>query len=722
MILKDRPVKLKGKDGDIEIARNSHGIPEITASSLRDSSRALGWVHANDRQMQMMITRIILEGRASEKLAADSALIEADKYIRSLNLYPDIDDQMKKIEPEVLECAVNYTEGVNLYLESTGPLLEFRLLKYRPEPWALRDTMMLAKVFAYFGLSDAQGNMEKLIVQMIQNGIDEKKIRELFPYLKDEIDKELIKKVKLAPPIVPEALRWLSTVPRFTGSNNWVVDGRHTRSGKPVLCGDPHLEVNRMPSIWHEIVIRLPHDTIIGFALPGTPSVVVGRNRNIAYSPTYTFMDMLDFRIEECRDGMYRRGSRWLPFDVRTEVIKTKKGEDIKVNFYENEHGILEGDPSEPGFYLVRSWSAQRGCGAQELNVIHNVMRSKTVREAMKHYRNLDAASFNFLIADCSGNIGYQMSGRLFARPRGVSGLIPHPGWESRYNSRGFVPKTSLPSLYNPAGGMIVTANQDLNHLGKSEPINLPMAPYRAERIEQMLKKRKKVDVEYMKEIHYDLYSLQGERFMKLLSPLVPDTQNGKFLKEWNYTYSGDSKGASAFENVYRAILLRVFGDHGFGREALNHLLDETSIFNDYFGNFDDIIFNKKSSWFRSGTREDVLKMAVDEGLKQKVKPYGKTRRIYFKNLLFGDKIPSFVGLDYGPIEFPGNSSTVTQGQIFKSGGRTTTFSPSCRIIADMSGTELLTNTTGGNCDRPFTKWYKNNMDGWLNGVYKKLS
>lgn len=722
MILKDKPVVLRGRDGDIEIVRNAHGVPEIAASSLRDGTFALGWVHANDRQMQMMLTRVILEGKAAEKIAPDPALIEADKYIRSLNLYPDIEEQVRRLEPEVLECARCYAEGINLYLESSNQLPEFRLLGFRPEPWDFRDSMMLAKVFTYFGLSDVQGNMEKLIVQMVQNDVDEKKIREIFPYLNDEIDRELLKKVKLAPPIVPEAVRWLSAVPRFTGSNNWVVDGSHTRSGKPLLCGDPHLEVNRMPAIWHEIVMRFPKDTIMGFALPGVHAVVVGRNRNLSYSPTYSFTDMIDFRIEECANGMYRRGSRWIPFDVRREVIKTKKGAEIKVDFHENEHGILEGDPSEPGFYLVRSWSAQRNCGAQELNVVHNVMKSKTVREAMKHYRNLDASSFNFLMADSSGNIGYQMSGRIFARPRGVSGLLPLPGWENRYNSRGYVPKTSLPYLYNPAGGMIVTANQDLNYLGKSEVINLPMASYRADRIELMLKKRRKLDTDYMKEIHYDLYSLQGERFMKLLAPLVSDTDNGMLLKKWDFRYSADSKGASLFENVYRAILLRVFGDHGFGRETVNYLLGETSLFNDYFGNFDEIIFNRKSAWFRSGTREDVLRMAVDEGLRRRVRPYGKTRKLYFKHLLFADKIPSFIGLDYGPVELPGNRATVTQGQIFKSAGRVTTFSPSCRIIADMSGTDLLTNAPGGNCDRPYSRWYKNNMNDWINGVYKRLS
>jgi len=722
MILKDNMVSLQGVNGLIEIKRNEHGIPEIIASSYRDASFALGWVHANDRQLQMTITKIILQGRSSCKIAASKELIATDKYIKSLNLYPDIAEQKKFLDRDVRESAEYYSAGVNSYLEEAGAVFELKLLKCIPDPWEIEDTMMLAKAFSYFGLIDVQGNMEKLIVQMVQNDIDEKRIRELFPYLTDRIDVELLKKVKLAPPLVPGAVKWLSRIPRFIGSNNWAVSGRLTKSGMPILCGDPHLEVNRMPAIWHEVIIRLPEDTIIGFSIPGAPYVVVGRNRNLAFSPTYSFMDMIDFRIEECRDGKYRRGSTWHHFEVRREVLKTKKGEEIKVNFYENELGTLEGDPSVDGFYLIRSWSAGNGCGAQEMNSLYNAMKAKTVREGMKHYRELDASSYNFVMADTGGNIGYQMSGRMFNRPEGVSGLIPHPAWDRKYNNRGYVSKNRLPSVYNPKEEMIVTANQDLNHLGTSNPINLPMAPYRAERIEQMLRDRKKIGTEYMKEIHYNLYSLQAEKLMKIILPLVTDTKKGRVLKNWDMQYKSDSVGATLFENIYSSMLETVFGDYGFGRDTVKYLLSETSIFNDYYGNFDNIIMNKKSCWFKFGTREDLLRIVIAEGLKKKSPVYGKTRKIYFKHLLFADKIPSFFGFDYGPVELPGCRATVLQGQIFKSAGRTTTFSPSCRIIADMSDEFLLTNTTGGNCDRPFTKWYKNNNRDWLNGIYKKLS
>ena len=722
MILKDNRVALNGEDGPVGIVRNRYGVPEITAMSLRDASFAMGWVHANDRQLQMTITKLILEGRAAEKLAATEKLISGDRYIRSLNLYPDLDMQKKYIDRDVRESAESYCAGVNSYLAEGGTVFELKMLKCLPEQWKIEDTMMLVKTFTYFGLSDVQGNMEKLIVQMVQNGIDEKRIKELFPYLTEEIDVDLLKKVKLSPPLVPGVVEWLSRIPRFIGSNNWAVTGKLTESGMPILCGDPHLEVNRMPAIWHEIIIHLPDDNIIGFAIPGAPYVIVGRNRNLSFSPAYSYMDMIDFRIEECRDGKYRRGQAWHHFNVRREVIRTKKGDTLKADFYENEFGTLEGDPSIDGFYLVRSWSAGSDCGAGELNSFYNIMKAKTVREGMKHYRELDAASFNFVMADTGGNIGYQMSGRLFDRPGGVSGLLPLPAWERKYNSRGYVPKNRLPSLYNPRDGIIVTANQDLNHLGTSKPVNLPMAPYRAERIEQMLKRRKKVGTEYMKEIHYDLYSLQAEKIMKLILPLVTDTKKGDVLKKWDLHYRSDSVGASVFENIYRSMMETVFGDYGFGRETVKYLFSQTAIFNNYYGAFDNILLNKKSCWFKFGSREDLLRMIISKGLKKKSAEYGKTKKIYFKHILFGDKIPSFFGFDYGPVELPGGRATVLQGQIFKNAGRTTTFSPSCRIIADMSDDFLLTNTTGGNCDRPFSKWYKNNNSDWLHGIYKKLS
>jgi penicillin amidase len=722
MKLTGNPITLETKGGKVSITRNDHGVPEISGKRHEDVYYGMGWVHAHDRQLQALLTRILLQGRAAEKLAGDPALIEIDRYMRRMQFLPDPESEIKKLEPTVRRYLDFYTQGFNHYLETHGTVFELRLLGYKPEPWQIKDSLVLGKIMAFLGLADAQGAMEKFLTQMVRHDLGEKKLQELFPYLTEKIDYDLMKKLSLAPPLIPEALKWLSKLPKMTASNNWAVSGKLTASGKPIYCSDPHLEVNRIPAIWQEIVLRLPDDVIMGASLPGVPGIAIGRSRHLAWGATYSFMDMIDYRVEECRDGRYRRGKQWKPFAVREELITVKKGEPVIEKVYENEHGVLEGDPFTEGHYLVMSWSAARGCGAGEFNGLLGLPHARSAREAMACFRKLEALSFNWVMADSLGNIAYQMSGRLYKRPKGVSGLVPLPGWEKKYTPRGFVSASLLPAAYNPPEGIIVTANQDLNRLGKAKPINLPMASYRADRIAQLLKKKKKLGVEDMKRIHFDLYSLQAERFMKVLRPLLPDTDNGRILREWECTYTPDSRGATLFESVYRALLRTVFGDNGMGREVVDWAMSETGLFNDYYGNFDEILMNPRSAWFDGRPRDELFKRAIKEGLAAAPKPYGRTRMVTLSHLLFGGKLPRFLGFDYGPISLPGSRATVPQGQIFKSAGRVTTFSPSYRMIADLAEKAIHTNIAGGSSDRRFSRWYMSDMENWLKGVYKVLS
>nr|MBP7586253.1 penicillin acylase family protein [Spirochaetota bacterium] len=179
---------LAGSRGDILIQRNAHGIPVIKANSRDDLARGMGYMHAMDRQLQVLLTRLLVNGRAAECLAGDAALVEIDRYMRRINFLPDAESEIAKLDDDLLGQAKAYVDGFNQCLDKNGPVMEFRLLKYRPEPLELRDTLMIAKIMGFIGLGDAQGAMEKLIVQMIQHGVEERKLRELFPYLGDRID------------------------------------------------------------------------------------------------------------------------------------------------------------------------------------------------------------------------------------------------------------------------------------------------------------------------------------------------------------------------------------------------------------------------------------------------------------------------------------------------------------------------------------------------------
>ena len=720
--LKSKPITLRGENGTIRILRNRDGIPEITAQTLPDLMHGLGWVHANDRQLQTLVTRILLQGRAAELIKGEDALIAFDTYMRRMNFLPDADAQLARLSPDTRVALDAYVSGFNRWMDTNGPVFEFRLLGYgRPAPYAVVDCLRLSKVFGFLGLAEVQAHMEKFLVQIIQKGLAREKIRELFPYLSDPVDADLISQVKLSPPLVPETVAWLDRLPRFNASNNWAVSGRHTRSGFPMLCGDPHLEVNRLPNVWQEIVLRLPDNVLVGVSLPGVPGLILGRSRFLAWSATYAYMDMLDYRIERCRDGRYYRKTGWKPFTVREETIRVKNKPAIRITIHENEHGLLEGDPHIEGHYLVLGWSAASGCGARDMDAMIQMLCARDVQTGMALLRQLEAVAMNWVLTDIRGNIGYQMSGRHFNRPPGISGILPHAGWEEAFDPNGFNDPEDLPQVFNPPEGIIVTANQDLNYLGRSNPINLSMGPYRADRIIDLLESGDKLDVAYMKDMQYDLYSLQAERLMKLIAPLLPDTDNGRILSAWDLRYDAKSKGAMLFESVYRAIIDVVFGDHGMGRDVIEHVFSNTCLFNEYYVNLDGILEKPASAWFDGMPREALLRQGIGEGLAVAPALYESARTITLAHLLFGGRLPRFLGFDIGPLALPGSRATITQGQIFRHAGRLTTFSPTYRMICDMATDEIHTNLAGGPSDRRFSKWYASDLKNWFEGEYKVL-
>lgn len=279
-----------------------------------------------------------------------------------------------------------------------------------------------------------------------------------------------------------------------------------------------------------------------------------------------------------------------------------------------------------------------------------------------------------------------------------------------------------LPSIYNPLDGIIVIAGQDISHRGNSLPVNLPGADYIARRIEQLIRQRKNLTVEYMKEIQYDLYSIHAEILLKMLSPLITDTKKGKALKDWDMEYKAGSHGAAIFENIYSSIIESVFGDFVSGDDTHGTGFNEWPLPDYYYGNLDNIILNKKSAWFKYGSRDDIMRPAISGGLRKKSGNPGKTQKIYFKHILFGNRLPSFFRLDYGPVKLSGGRATVSGVQEIKSSARRAVSAPSCRIIASMSDGSLSTNTVGGSYDRPFSEFYNSNTKDWIYGIYKKLS
>jgi len=710
----------RGIHDTVSMQRTDQGVPRIVASNREDLAFAVGYAHAIDRLVQIIMVRSLARGRASEHFAGTENLIALDTHFRWLYLEQGLDQEIEKLSPDV-KCELDaYCVGINTVLEERRRPLELVLTGYHPEPWDIKDTLLTGKILSYIGLAQGQEEVEKFITQLIRNGLDEERLRSLFPHITDPIDADLFREIPLQEELVPARL-WNGLIPAFSSSNNWVISGDKTASGHPFLAADPHMEIDRLPPIWYEMIWRIEAHTTMGVTMPGLPVMVFGRNDSIAWANTYGFMDMMDYFIEDCRDGDYRCDGEWHPFRKRTEILRPKRRKPIHLTFYENHHGVLEGEPHEPGKYLCLAFSGRTGVGAEIFNILMRTDDIHTVREAQNRFRHLSMPTFNWVFADREGNIGYQMCGKLPIRPKGISGLIPIPGWDSANDWQGFENPARLPSAYNPPEGFFATANNNLNAYGEADPVTLAMAPYRVDRIKELLAESEDIDFEYIQQMQYDTYSPQAKRFMEVLEPLLPATPNGRILQDWDYRYDPESVGATLFEAVYLRLVKTTFGTYGIGEEAMEHLLEQTGVFVNFFGNFDEVLMEEDSPWFRDVPREKQFKEAINEALQTKAVPLSESRPIHFMNIFFSGKLPGFLGFDERKMALPGSRATIPQCQVFHLLGQVSTVGPSYRMIADLAEPGMWTNLPGGPSGNRFSPWYKSDLENWQQGKYKKL-
>jgi penicillin amidase len=703
----------------VKLNRDHNGIAHVEALDQLGVYWAMGYVHGRDRGMQMLLMRILVQGRLSELLDSSASSLDIDRFFRKMNWAENTEKELANVRGSAKSIIEAYVDGVNTAFKEKTPW-EFKLMGYTPELWKARDTIGIARMVGYLSLSQSQEEIEKLIVEMIQNDVPQEFLEELFPGQLGGLDIDLLKKVKIPEKIVPASILWDIAIPRMMASNNWVISGKKTASGKPILANDPHLEVNRLPSVWHEFAAKVADRYVVGATMPGCPAFIIGRNPNLSWGVTYAFIDSIDSWIEVCKNGKYRRGDAWKEFKIRKEIIKRKKKAPVEILFYENDHGILQGEPTEDGYYLATKWTAAESGPASMEKFLH-LWDANTVKEGMESLGQVEAF-WSWVLADTEGNIGFQMSGLTPIRREGISGLIPLPGWDKRNDWLGFVNFKDLPRCYNPEQGFFSTANHDLNEFGNyKNAINMPMGSYRADRINELLDTGENFSSKDVFDMQYDVYSTQAEIFMKKIQPLLPDNEQGRILSNWDFKYDLESKGAYLFEVLYQGLLQEVFGKNGVGEDVARYFANETGLFIDFYPNFDRILLGEHSAWFNGKTRDQIFKNVIDKYLNVEPYKWGQKRKVLFKNILFDGKLPKFLGFDKGPYPVMGGRASIHQGQIFRSAGRHTTFFPSYRFVTDLAEDHIHTNIAGGPSDRRFSKWYASDLQNWLQKKYKTL-
>jgi penicillin amidase len=719
----------RGAPPGLTITRDEQGVPHIDGPRLEAVLWGLGFCHALDRGLQLLLTRILGQGRASECLDASDEALEIDRFFRRLNCRGHTASELEKLSPASRARLSAYSDGVNALLRRRAPW-ELRLVGYTPEPWEPGDSLALSRVIGYVGLAQTQGDLERVFIEMVQAGVDDARLRALFPNIPELAgldgsdprlpSRELLARVRLGQRTVPEGVRWLCPVPSLTASNNWAISPSKSRSGHALLSNDPHLEINRLPNVWYEVAARitaLPGHYVLAATMPGLPAALLGRTRDLAWGATYAFMDTIDSWIEQVQGGRYRRGDRYEAFRQRPEEIRRKGKPSVHETFFENEHGVLDASPNGDGYVLATRWAAEHS-GARSFEAAFAMWTASSVDEGMQRLGELETA-WNWTLADRAGDIGYQMSGLSPRRREGVSGFVPLPGWLPENDWQGFLSIDELPRAKNPAEGFLVTANQDLSHYAAVPCQNATMADYRAARIAALIAGQAALDVEACERIQYDTYSLQAERFMQRLRPLLPNSELGRTLADWDYRYDGTSPGAMLFERFYSELTLIVIGRYLLGPDVVAHLSNTTTLFTSYFKNIDPLLLDPPAELCDGRGADELYREAFERAAAAGLS--GARTTTTLRHLMFAGRLPLALGFDRGPIPLVGGRATPCQTQFYTVGTRQGCLGATIRINADMGEDELHTNLIGGPSDRRFSRWYCSGVEDWLAGKFKRL-
>ena len=537
---------------DVEVVRDEDGVPHIEAQSDADLYRAQGYVQAQDRLFQMDLARRQASGRLAEVVGAGA--VENDKFFRTFSLRDAAErswDGYDATSKQVLEW---FAEGVNAFIEEGRLSYEFKLLGYEPEPWTPVDSLTIGKYMAY----DLGGNWSLLAFRhWAVNHLPEEQVKELIvDYPKEarsviEANKEMEVKVAGAFPV--------ELIPNeFNGSNNWVVAGKKSETGAPLLADDPHLGLGT-PSIWYQMHLQSPKQNVSGVIFAGVPGIILGHNEDVAWGVTNVNPQVQDLYIEKQNpddsneflyDGEYYKAQ------VRDEPIRVKDGETVDFEVIVTKHGPviseLVFDEEPVGEVFSMQWTALEP--TRELQAVLGFNKAKNWDDFDLALRDFMAPAQNFVFADTSGTIAYRANGNIPIRKIG-EGKLPVPGDSSDYGWEGYIPYEELPTVINPEEGYIATANNEI--VGEEYPYYITdfwAQPYRFERIVDLLEAKDKLSVQDMKDIQMDTVNLYAAEFLPLFLKTIKEADaKGAYrevvssLEKWDYNETIESHEALIF-------------------------------------------------------------------------------------------------------------------------------------------------------------------------------
>jgi penicillin amidase len=567
-----------GSKAEIRIVRDTDGVPLIAAQDDEDAAFGLGFVHAQERLFQMELQRRYGAGRLAEIFGPEAVTI--DRQMRVLGLYHLAEAEIPFLPMAVRRGLEAYAAGVNAFLASRHGALppEFLLLRFAPERWRPADSLVWGKLMAVRLGGNYRGELLRARMARTVSTTD---LTFLYPEYPQDAPTTLSDLRPIYRRLALDAL--YEALPPIVGpiyaSNNWVVDGRHSASGKPLLANDPHLEFGA-PGFWYLVRLRTPQHEIVGGTAAGSPFVLVGHNERIAWGLTTTTADVEDLfieRVDPVDPGRYLTPQGTAPFGSRHETILVRGQAPLDITIRTTRHGPVLSDvlphvAADPGYVLAlaATFTVPDDRTAAALWDLNRAADWPSFREAL---RNFVGPMQNIVYADVDGTIGFIAPGLVPIRRNG-EGWIPEPGWTGEYDWVGFVPFAALPSAVNPPSGHFVSANNKIVAAGYPYFLSRDWdLPNRAERIEALLAATPMQTPATSAAIEADTLSLMAQRLVPLMTRIRGgDEGSGEAilrLRRWDFRMDRDKVEPLLFiawlREFSREILFDRLGDAAAG-------------------------------------------------------------------------------------------------------------------------------------------------------------
>jgi penicillin amidase len=749
-------LELPGLTAPVDVVRDAEGVPHLFGRSLNDLYAALGFVHAQDRLWQMELLRRAGQGRLSEVFGERT--VDTDIFIRTLDVYGHAERAVARLTPDQRAPLDAYARGVNAFLQRPVGWLETRLapefliLRHTPEPWAAADCLAVLKMMAL----NLSTNFEHEITRLTYaaQGFSPEEIEDLMPPQDAKAPPlpDIRQLYALRPVPRPHAANTDATANLVTGgaSNNWVVSGARTKSGAPLLANDPHLRLGA-PSTWYFAHLSLqqenaPRLNVLGASLAGTPLIVLGRGDTLAWGFTNTGADVQDIFIERVNPDNpqeYRTPGGWERFATDSMEILSKNGPTRTIERRRTRHGpVLPasyrnlGTMLGPGYAAALRWTA---LDDDDITIVAGMFhpRLRTVHDYIEHMRPYVVPMQTMVVADTNGNIGMISPGRVPVRDNAntVMGRAPVPGWDATYDWKSFLAFEDLPRIENPSSGVFGSANAAI--VGPDYPHMITLdwdAPFRAQRVDQIVVQRSGHDMQTMREAQLDVLSpaalqLKGLMISTARKTNMADTQMLDRLQAWDGMMRGDAPeplmfmawlretvraiyaddlgpAFQRFFNPQAQVLIRLLEGKASGRDWCDNIATTeretcasaiTGALGTALGDLD-----KRYGSNRDGWRWDSAHYAANEH-----RPLGSLAVI---GGFFNVEVPS-----------PGGTYTLNRGQVdfnseppFANRG-----AASCRAIYDLSNLDnsQFIHTTGQS-GNPFSPLYRSFAERWSKGEY----